>query len=1653
MYSISDELRQRFEQGERKTARVTIGNYAVDKTITEADIVSNGLSIDRYCVTGNKIEIGSAVAAELSLVLDNSSGKFDGIVFEGAQLFVEIGIAGDESSYIPCGRFTVDEPPRNNTRISLKALDYMMLFDNKADVSKLNFSNAEALVNGVCSECAVDLSSNVDFTKFANTNIELSEPTTEVTYRQLLQWACEILGVCAYMDGVGELMLAWYSDDINATFDPSVRYSGTMHEADIKISGVTIKKGDSDITKGTANDVVLIIENNQLIDGNLEKIKAIAEGVLAKTGGFTYRPFECSCLPMPYLYPLDKVAYTYKDKDGKDVSFYSVITNHTFGLNTTSSFAAKGETAQQKNYSKSKGVTKAEIDAAVAEAMKGVNLETDRFYVMYSAYPNGRLNGEENGEISWSNTAEADTQYLGTCVTSNKTQPGNPDEYNWVKIGGKNGAPATSYHMVVNTSVIKKDTNGVLSPMSVTFSAISQTGLEAPVSCKCCFKRYTTTAEDMSSWNLVNTVTNSTTSFLTSNIGDDVKAIRCTMYLNNSSTTVLDEQVVPIIRDGGEDAYTVILSNENHTFPGSNGKADKSSIDCHIEVYKGSTRLKTQITKINDVDVSGNTEVTSISGFKLTPHNNSEASDNNYVTIEASPTSTNTLTSTNGTIMFTISADGQTFTKDFSYSVVFNGEDGAPSTIYSVLPSVNAIVKDKKNQYNPASLTVSAKKQVGNGAMSDYSGRFHIETTTNMSVWDDTDGKGYESSTNQSSCEFALPDGIKAVRCSLHLAGQTPTSTNLLDQQVIPVVADGTDGDGKDAYTVILSNENHTFVGDDTKVLGTQTTTCDVIAYKGATQQKVTLGTAVLPTGAKGITVSPSNSGTTSAMLTIRVDSTLSPLSGSVSIPVTLEGGEKFTKTFSYSVALKGDKGDDGKDGKDGQDGAAATSYSMILSAHAIVKSISGVYTPSSITLTGKSQTGANALVDYSGCFKIEATADMSTWTARYTTSNTNTYTYTIPSGIKALRCSMYLAGGTSTLLDQQIVPIVSDGMNGANGTNGTNGTNGINGADAYTIVLTNESHTFAGSTSAAIAGSTTCNVIAYKGGTQVAATIGTISGKPTGMSTSITNNSSTSAYFTVSVTSSMISTSGTLTVPITVDGKSFTKYFSYSLALKGTKGEDGKDGFDGVGISSTTIQYASSTSGVSAPSTGWQNAIPAVANGSYLWTKITLAYTNGEQKISYSVSRMGEDGEDAQSLYANCTSEASNQVKYATLSVGSISALEIGTTVSVKFANGNSYAAPYFYLLKSDGAGIGSVSYQIRPRDYLPNSSQPFTWDKGVVLTLRLESDYCWYVIDEANTLSKMTTSGLVVGNWSGDTLNNNVLIGPASVDIRNGTTSYASYGANLIELGKNSPEAVIKLCSGIAQMAVQNISGNINENNFSFDYFAVEVPNGALYLGSGDKVRIEACSATSLYDSSSEIEIDGSGLYGDITLTSAFTDHTGTYVSANQKSTAEVDIQPRTGKVELYVNYPGKNSTSLTVDGKNGEIDIVGDLFVNGTQMIAGWQPEEILYNGGATNSTVTLSGYVSSYNYIEIFFQDSNGELGGYTKLYKPNGKTALLSINEPSTNSTYIRSTRITINGNTITPDTSESNCIFLLEGGGISKLAGNQIYITRVVGIY
>jgi hypothetical protein len=116
------------------------------------------------------------------------------------------------------------------------------------------------------------------------------------------------------------------------------------------------------------------------------------------------------------------------------------------------------------------------------------------------------------------------------------------------------------------------------------------------------------------------------------------------------------------------------------------------------------------------------------------------------------------------------------------------------------------------------------------------------------------------------------------------------------------------------------------------------------------------------------------------------------------------------------------------------ENGADSTAYWLISSASAIGKTQAGVFLPASVTFTGKSQTGIGSPGNYSGRFVIAESTDGTNFTDVYSSGANEASTSRTPSGsVKAIRVRLYQAGGFSTLLDEETVPVVSDGADSGN--------------------------------------------------------------------------------------------------------------------------------------------------------------------------------------------------------------------------------------------------------------------------------------------------------------------------------------------------------------------------------------------------------------------------------------------------------------------------------------------------------------------------------------------------------------------------------------------------------------------------------------------
>ena len=400
MVNVSQDIIKSFNEGNKQTALIEVTAGSKTFTITDADIIQGGLKIDRYCVTNSKIEIGSAVASELSLKLRNYDGKFNDVSFEGAVLNVKIGIKlssvlegatlgkgilgrmilGSASSdqdvaYVPCGLFIVDTPPRKLSTISISALDYMVLFDREVNASALSFPiHVDALIQKICSICNVTLATDVSVLPNHYFSIGgLPDTNQKLTYRQLLQWCAQLTGTCAFMDGSGRLVLKWY-EQTGVTITASERYSSDMLENDITITGFTCDDGKGNTYLSGTADYTLDLSDCGFLTNAYE---GVLKELQAARGGFGYRPYSATIKSAPYLFPLDMIRY--KDKDG--VVHDTIVTNVTLALNCNTAISGAGETVTSSSYTQStSGVTsqQAATDRANLEKINQTATQTNQ---------------------------------------------------------------------------------------------------------------------------------------------------------------------------------------------------------------------------------------------------------------------------------------------------------------------------------------------------------------------------------------------------------------------------------------------------------------------------------------------------------------------------------------------------------------------------------------------------------------------------------------------------------------------------------------------------------------------------------------------------------------------------------------------------------------------------------------------------------------------------------------------------------------------------------------------------------------------------------------------------------------------------------------------------------------------------------------------------------------------------------------------------------------------------------------------------------------------------------------------------------------------------------------------------------------------------
>lgn len=245
-----------------------------------------------------------------------------------------------------------------------------------------------------------------------------------------------------------------------------------------------------------------------------------------------------------------------------------------------------------------------------------------------------------------------------------------------------------------------------------------------------------------------------------------------------------------------------------------------------------------------------------------------------------------------------------------------------------------------------------------------------------------------------------------------------------------------------------------------------------------------------------------------------------------------------------------------------------------------------------------------------------------------------------------------------------------------------------------------------------------------------------------------------------------------------------------------GATGATGVAGAAGVGITSVDVQYYLSSSSTALSGGSWSATAPTWVNGKYMWSKTVTTLSNGTTKESTPVCITGAKG--------------------ATGATGATGAAGAAGATGTGIAS----ITEEYYLSTSKTAQSGG-SWTTTPPTW---SNGKYIWTRSKIVYKNPTStayttpvcDSSWEAANGAakvatNYMDFTTSGGLQIGNktsgsWSGFRSQ----ITSSAFNILNAAGAVlASYGASLIELGKNSINAIIKLCGGKGQISYDSSDG----------------------------------------------------------------------------------------------------------------------------------------------------------------------------------------------------------------------------------------------------
>lgn len=250
-------------------------------------------------------DLGSAIAKQLDLKINNIDGEYSKHKFSGAKITARVGLEiSGKTEWLKKGVFYADPGKTAGDTISVTAVDGMTKFDVSYSKSGLSYpATLGNIVRDACSVCGITMSPEIASFEKSDFVVTNRPVDSSLTFRSILQFVGEIACLNFKMNADDQLTASWYDTNLleSETAEVAIKvehYSGTIETDDVVITGVKVteesvsdsdteEKNETEYIYGSTGYVLEIKENKLIQEGNGA---SVAEYVGRKVNGIAFRP-------------------------------------------------------------------------------------------------------------------------------------------------------------------------------------------------------------------------------------------------------------------------------------------------------------------------------------------------------------------------------------------------------------------------------------------------------------------------------------------------------------------------------------------------------------------------------------------------------------------------------------------------------------------------------------------------------------------------------------------------------------------------------------------------------------------------------------------------------------------------------------------------------------------------------------------------------------------------------------------------------------------------------------------------------------------------------------------------------------------------------------------------------------------------------------------------------------------------------------------------------------------------------------------------------------------------------------------------------------------------------------------------------------------